>query len=343
MKTWKFAVNSAFLGRRRDRFTEYQPDRTLEEKFRMVGPIAGISGIELKYPFDLRDVPLAKRLLKESGLECPAVNVDIKDATYFRHGALSARTPEARRRAVSLLMEGMDIAAELGAGIVTTCPLADGYDYPFQLDYATAWGNFIESLRLAASHRPDIRIAVESQPHEPHAKILLANVGMVLYACAEAGMPNLGANLDIGHSFAAGESPAESASLLAAKNRLFYIHVNDNPGDGGDWDMISGSVHFWSWLELLYTLDRIGYDGWLGGEVAPKHIGPDAAYAINTRMVQRMRLLVERMGTEKIAALVGREGIIDQTFEYLSRCLMQDPVEPLPRQETETITPGKKS
>ncbi|TSA46998.1 MAG: sugar phosphate isomerase/epimerase, partial [Deltaproteobacteria bacterium] len=147
----------------------------------------------------------------------------------------------------------------------------------------------------------------------------------------------------IGHSFAAGESPAESASLLAAKNRLFYIHVNDNPGDGGDWDMIYGSVHFWSWLELLYTLDRIGYDGWLGGEVAPKHIGPDAAYAINTRMVQRMRLLVERMGTEKIAALVGREGIIDQTFEYLSRCLMQDPVEPLPRQETETITPGKKS
>src|SRR4030065_1643677 len=119
MKTWKFALNSAFLGRRRDRFPECQPDRTMEEKFWMAGSIPGISGIELKYPFDLMDIPLAKRLLKESGLECPAVNVDIKDATYFRHGARSARTPEARRRAVSLLTEGMDIAAELGAGMVT--------------------------------------------------------------------------------------------------------------------------------------------------------------------------------------------------------------------------------
>ena len=343
MKTWKFAVNSAFLGKKRDRFTEYQPDRTLEEKFLMTGSIPGISGIELKYPFDLRDVPLAKRLLDESGLECPAVNVDIKDATYFRHGSLSARTPEARRKAVSLLQEGMDIAAELGAGIVTTCPLADGYDYPFQLDYKTAWGHFIESLRMAASHRPDIRIAIESQPHEPHAKILLANVGMVLYACAEAGVPNLGANLDIGHSFAAGESPAESASLLAAKDRLFYIHVNDNPGDGGDWDMISGSVHFWSWLELLYTLDRIGYDGWLGGEVAPKHIRPDAAYTINTQMVQRMRLLVERMGTDKIADMVGQEGAIDQTFEYLSRYLIPDSEESIIHRGIETLTPEEKS
>jgi xylose isomerase len=342
MRTWKFAVNSVFFGRRRDRFTEYQPDRTLEQKFRMAASIPGISGIELKYPLDLQDVPLAKRLLEETGLECPAVNVDIKDAGHFRHGALSARKPEARQQAVSYLREGMDIAAELGAGIVTTCPLADGYDYPFQLDYTEAWGNFIESLRLAASHRPGIRIALESQPHEPHAKILLANVGMVLHVCTEAGMPNLGANLDIGHSFAAGESPAESASLLAAKGRLFYCHVNDNPGDGGDWDMISGSVHFWSWLELLYTLDRIGYDGWLGGEVAPKHIGPDAAYVINTLMVQRMRLLVERLGTDRIAALVRQEGGVGRTFEYLSRCLLQDPAEPLPPQGTPAATlPGK--
>lgn len=29
--------------------------------------------------------------------------------------------------------------------------------------------------------------------------------------------------------------------------------------------------------------------------------------------IQRMRLLVERMGTEKIAALVGRDGAIDET------------------------------
>lgn len=322
MKKWRFAVNSGFLGRRRDRFTEYQPDRTLEEKLKLAAKIHGIEGMELKYPSDLKDVPLAKRLLEEAGLVCSAVNVDIKDATYFRYGALSAQTTESRERAASLLREGMDIAAELGTDLVTTCPLADGYDYPFQVDYPSAWARFVDTVKTVVSHRDDVKLVLEFQPHEPHAKIMLSNVGMVLHVCAEVGAPNLGSNLDIGHSFAAAESPAESAALLASKGRLFYIHTNDNTGEGGDWDMISGSIHFWQWLELLYTLDRVGYEGWLGGDIAPKHIGPVEAYDTNTRMIQRMAKLLARMGPDKIASLVAKEGNTGETFNYLSQCLI---------------------
>jgi xylose isomerase len=325
MRNWRLAVNAAFLGRRRDRFTEYQPDRTLEEKFKLAAGVEGIEGIELKYPFDLKDVKLAKHLLEETGLICPAVNVDIKDATYFRYGALSAQSANARNRSASLLREGMDIAAELGAGLVTTCPLADGHDYPFQADYRSAWANFIETLKAVVSHRADVKLALEYQPHEPHAKIMLGNVGMALHVCSEVDEPNLGVNLDIGHSFAAGESPATSAALLASKDKLFYIHTNDNTGEGGDWDMISGTVHFWHWLELLYTLDRLGYDGWLGGEAAPKHFGPGEAYDTNTRMIQRMIELLNRMDPNVIDKLVKKDGSVAETFNYLSRCLVQEP------------------
>ncbi|MGQ9637753.1 MAG: sugar phosphate isomerase/epimerase family protein [Thermodesulfobacteriota bacterium] len=322
MKNWKFAVNSGFFGRRRDRFTEYQPDRSLEEKFELAKQIEGIEGIELKYPGDLKELTLAKQLLKESGLVCSAINVDIKDATYFRYGALSAQSKEARKRAISLLTEGMDIAAELGAGLVTTCPLADGYDYPFQIDYSGAWGRFIESVKDVVSYRKDVKLALEYQPHEPHAKIMLSNVGKALHVCSEVGLPNLGVNLDIGHSFAAGESPAESAALLADKNRLFYIHTNDNTGEGGDWDMISGTVHFWHWLEVLFTLDRVGYEGWLGGDITSKHIGPVEAFDTNTRMIQRMVTALERMGTEKIAELAKKDGSTAEVFKYLSEQLI---------------------
>lgn len=324
MKRWRFAVNSGFFGRRRDRFTEYQPDRTLEEKFKLIAGIDGIEGIELKYPADLKDLALAKKLLEESGLVCSAVNVDIKDATYFRYGALSAQSEEARNRAASLLREGMDIAADLGAEVVTTCPLADGYDYPFQIDYSSAWARFVDTVKAVVSHRDDIKLLLEFQPHDPHAKIMLSNVGMILHVCAEVGASNLGANLDIGHSLAAGESPAESAALLAGKGRLFYIHTNDNTGEGGDWDMISGSVHFWHWLELLLTLDRVGYDGWLGGDIAPKHMGPAEAFEVNTRMVQRMVGLLERMDPEKVEQLVRKDGNIPETFNYLSQCLVPE-------------------
>jgi xylose isomerase len=324
MRHWKFAVNSGFFGRRRDRFTEYQPDRTLEEKFKLIEKIDGVDGIELKYPVDLKDLSLAKRLMKKSGFSCSAINVDIKDATYFRFGALSAQSKEARDRASSLLREGMDIASELGAGLVTTCPLADGYDYPFQIDYASAWGRFIETVKEVVSYRSDVRLALEFQPHEPHAKIMLSNVGKVLHVCSEVAAPNLGANLDIGHSFAAGESPAESAALLASKGCLFYIHTNDNTGEGGDWDMISGTVHFWHWLELLYALERVGYNGWLGGDVTSKHIGPVEAFDTNIRMIRRMVKVLDRLGLDRITDLMSKDGSIAEIFNYLSQGLVQE-------------------
>jgi xylose isomerase len=296
----------------------------LEEKFELVSRVEGIQGVELKYPADFEDIELTQDLMGKHGLQICAVNVDIKNADYFRYGALSAREPEARQHAIRLLQEGMDVAADLGANLVTTCPLADGYDYPFQMDYTAAWGRFVNSVKSVVKHRPDVRLCLEYQPHEPHARIMLNNVGKALHVCSEVGAPNLGINLDVGHSLAAGESPAEAASLLAAKGRLFYVHTNDNTGDGGDWDMISGTIHFWQWLEFIYTIHSIGYDGWFGGDIAPKHIDPVAAYSTNIRMVQRMTEFIRRIGTDKIAELLSQDGNIADTFDYLSGCLLQD-------------------
>ena len=93
---WKFSANAAFFGRRRDRFVEYQADKTLEEEFELVSEVGGVEGIELKYPADFRDLDLVKRLLGAHGLAISAVDVDTKDVDHFRYGALSARDPGAR-------------------------------------------------------------------------------------------------------------------------------------------------------------------------------------------------------------------------------------------------------
>jgi len=316
-----FSANLAFFGAQRNRFTQYQPDRDLREKLALAAGVEGLEGVELRYPVDFADVELARGLLADCGLALSAVNVDTKDATYFRYGALSAASNEARQRAVSLLREAMDIAAELGCDLVTTCPLADGYDYPFQVDYAAAWDRLIDSVDQAAGHRSDVTVLLEYQPHEPHAKILLSDVGKMLYVCDRVRSPNVAANFDVGHSFAARESPAESAVLLASKGKLAYIHTNDNTGEGGDWDMISGTVHFWHWIELLYTLDRLGYDGWLSGDIAAKHIGPVGAFRTNLSMVQRLSALLDRVGVDKIADLIAQPGNIDETYQYLSSFL----------------------
>ena len=323
---WKFCANAAFFGPIRSRFAQYQPKRTLAEKFALVAK-AGVEGIELKYPFDFQDTALVKQLLQEHGLSLPVVNVDTKDIDHFRFGALSAQSAQARKHAVKLLTEGMDIAAEFGAEMISTCPLADGYDYPFQIDYSAAWEHFIDTVRTAASHRTDVKLLLEYQPHDPHAKIMLNNVGKALHVCAETDAPNVGVNLDIGHSFAAGEAPAEAAALLAAKGLLCYIHTNDNTGEGGDWDMLSGSVHFWHWLELLHTLDRVGYTGWLGGDIMAKQMSPDGAFRTNFLLIRRMINMLEQLGSDKLTELIETDGSTAETYDFLSSLLAPEPGE----------------
>lgn len=319
---WQYSVNAAFLGGRRDRFNRYQPDRSLDEKFALAGQIDGVTGIELKYPADLSDVEQVKVLLDKHQLVLSAVNVNLKAIEHFHDGALSAPDAEARQRALRMLREGMDIAAEMGAELVSTCPLAEGYDYPFQVDYTTTWANFIDTVKTAVQYRDDIKLVLEYQPHEPHAKILLNNVGKMLHVIAEVGAPNFGANLDVGHSFAAGEAPAEAAALLASKGSLLYLHSNDNTGDGGDWDMISGTVHFWHWLELLYTLRKVDYQGWIGADVASKHHDPVKAFRTNLLMIERLSALLERIGMDTIAEMQARRADPATLFDLFSDALI---------------------
>jgi hypothetical protein len=190
---WKFCANAGFFGLRRDRFTQYQPARTLAEKLELIAGIDCVTGVELKYPVDFHDPRTTASLLDGNGLELSAVSVDIKDAAHFRFGALSASAPDARARAVGLLKEGMDAAAEFGAGRVTTCSLADGFDYAFQVDHTAAWVRLVESAREAAGHRADVNLLFEYQKHEPHAHIMLDTVGKLLHLIAEAGAVNMGA------------------------------------------------------------------------------------------------------------------------------------------------------
>lgn len=318
MKQWKLSANAAFFGVRRDRFNQYQPPRSLEERFALVAQVEEIRGIELKYPADFSEPDLVRSLLDRFGLELAAVNVDLKNVEHFRYGALSAASSETRSHAVDLLRGGMDAAAEFGTALATTCPVMDGYDYPFQVDHTGAWERFIDSVSRAACYRTDVKLLLEYQPNDPHARILLGDVGKVLHVCAEVNAPNLGANLDVGHAFAAGESPAEAAALLAHKDLLHYLHASDNPSDGGDWDMISGAVHFWDWVELLFTLDQVGYQGWLGADIAPKFEDPVKVYRSNAQMIRSMQRLLEKAGREQIKSLQSRGAGVSEIYRLLT-------------------------
>jgi len=86
--------------------------------------------------------------------------------------------------------------------------------------------------------------------------------------------------------------------------------------------MISGSVHFWHWLELLLTLDRVGYEGWLGADINPKHMRPEQAFAANNRMIRNMIGMLNQIGPAKIVEMIKENGNSAEIYDYLSNQLM---------------------
>ena len=218
----------------------------------------------------------------------------------------------------------MDLAAELGVGLCR--PVRSPTATTTRSRSITGRPGADSSNRCGrGGHRPEVKLALEFQPHEPHARVMLSNVGKLLHVCAKAGSPTW-ARISTLAIVSWRAKHRRNQPRCSPPGSLFYIHRNDNTGDGGDWDMISGSVHWWHWLELLYTLDRVGYEGWIGGDIAVKHIGPKEAYDVNTRMLERMTALIERMSPDTIDRLIAEDNPA-RTMEHLSRSLVPDGID----------------
>ena len=52
MSNVKNAVISSFLGKTKDRFHEYNEEKTLEEKFKMIADMEGVDGAEVVFPYE---------------------------------------------------------------------------------------------------------------------------------------------------------------------------------------------------------------------------------------------------------------------------------------------------
>jgi xylose isomerase len=97
----------------------------------------------------------------------------------------------------------------------------------------------------------------------------MARMADTLLVCLQTGMDNVGVTIDTGHAFMAGENVSESIVLAKqAGDKLFHMHFNDNYKAWDD-DMIAGSIHSLEYIEMLYWLDKCGYNGWLSMDQYP--------------------------------------------------------------------------
>ncbi|MFP3895945.1 MAG: sugar phosphate isomerase/epimerase family protein [Anaerolineales bacterium] len=300
----RLAIISSFLGACKNRYMTYQGDRGLEEKFEMASQIEGVEGLELAYPRDFADIQQLKIFLNEYGFAVPAINFRSRRTGKWWRGSFSAESTVEREEVMDDLKRAMDLAAELGCYRITTCPLNDGTDYPFEMDYARAYDYTAQSFSEICAHNPAVKICIEYKRSDPRARCLFGTAGETAAFCQIVDAHNLGVTLDIGHALYGGERPAQSTALLARAGRLFYVHLNDNDGRW-DWDMIPGAYHLWEFVEFFYTLRKVGYDDdWYSFDVFPKEIDTVANFNAVTQMTRKLEGITERIDEDKMEEMM---------------------------------------
>lgn len=277
----KYAVILGNLGNTRDRFCAgYKDNPGTLDMLQRAAKIPHVTGIELVGSWDIRpdNTRQMKRALADAGLECISIIPDLFADKRFWKGSYSTNVPKIRQYALDYTRQMCGLAEELGCNLLNIWPGQDGYDYLLCTDYEKARAWFCEAIATLASEFPKLRFTLEYKPKEPRTHSFLARMADTLLLAQETGCANVGVTIDTGHAFVAGENVGEAIVLAhRAGGRLFHMHFNDNHAAWDD-DMIAGSVHTICYLEMLYWLDRCGYQGWLSMDQYPYR--EDAADAI---------------------------------------------------------------
>ncbi len=295
---------------------EYQPQRPWDEKLRMIARTPGCDGVELCYPDDFVDPPALKALLVELGLGIAAVNFRSRRPGRWMRGSWTSENAQERREVVDDCRRAIDHAAELGVDRLTNCPLNDGADFVFEMDYPRAYDHAAECFAALSAHNPQMRICIEYKPNEPRVRSLFDTAGGTLAFVQMVGAANLGVTMDAGHALAAGERMAQSAALLARAGKLFYVQLNDNDG-AFDWDLPPGVLRFWETIELIHTLPRLGYDNnWCSFDIVPKEFDPVVVYGTAFAMTRKLESIAGRIDPAHMQTLV-RDRNPSATMSYL--------------------------
>ncbi len=306
----KQSIITAFLGKTQDRFSEYQKTTTLEERLDLVVKIPGVDGVEIVYPYETEEAVHTKKMFDDRGLSFAAINANIKKETQWVPGALSRNDKDLRQGAIDIIKKAKDYAVEVGAPLVTCCPLSDGYDNLFQIDYPKAWKNMVESVAEAADYLPEMPLFIEYKINETRVHAQLDNCAKTILFLKKVGNSSMGVTIDFGHALLAKENPAQVLALCEETNTDYYLHTNDNDFNF-DWDLISGSRNFLHTVEFLFYAKEYGYDKYFTADASPRIFDMVAFFTEHAEMNLALWNLVEKLDRKKYRRLMLEEKYMD--------------------------------
>jgi len=173
-----------------------------------------------------------------------------------------------RTRSLEYLKRSIDVAAELGAPLVSICP---GHSR-FGQSRIQAWENMVGALgELAQYSKGAVKVMLEPGNHYETDLVVTAEDGR--RAVRDSGQ-EIGLVLDTGHLFINRESVSDS--VLEADMSRVHFHIDDNLGASDD-HMIPGTGKI-DFSMFFANLKKRGYAGYLTVELGFQYCtDPDPA------------------------------------------------------------------
>jgi sugar phosphate isomerase/epimerase len=252
----------------------------------------------------LSDPAIVNEILGRSKLEASSVLPLVFGERKWQKGSISAADPQVRAQAMQLIKQSIDFSAKLAGNPSVDLWLGqDGFDYPLQTNYAKQWDHLIKNVRELADYNPAIRLTLEGKIREPRNRSLVDTTMTALMMCLEIDRPNVGVAIDTGHVFQSQQNVAQNIEIAARHGRLFMVHANDNYNLWDD-DMIVGSLRLTEYLEMFYSLRKVGYDGFVSVDIFPYREDQYEATRQSVLNMQKYDAAVDRIGFEKLSELV---------------------------------------
>ncbi len=252
LSDFQIAIPSWALGAGGTRFGRFgfggEP-ATLEQKIEDIGLLHSINqssgAVSLHIPWDIpSDVVAVKNLAKDLNISFDAVNSNTfqdqdGQAHSYKFGSLCHTSADVRQQAIDHNLEVIEIGKKLNSKALTVW-LADGSNFPGQLNFAKAFQHTLHSLESVYKELPnDWKMLVEYKPYEPNFYSMVIQDWGSSFMLANALGEKAYSLVDLGHHLP-NTNIEQIVALLLMQGKLGGFHFNDSKY--GDDDLTVGSI-----------------------------------------------------------------------------------------------------
>lgn len=260
---------------------------------------AGIKGVEFHEAVfidkhrhrDGEKVRVIMDALRKHDITPTNMNMNTWTDPKWKFGGVTHPDHGVRKECMELILQGVDLAKEVGCVSCNLWPGSDGWDYHFEVDYGKRLTWYIDACTEIAAKcdAHGLKFGTESKQKEPREGNMIVNTVAKAALVAQAVNRNLnkdimGVVIDYGHEQMVGNTPADSLYMLKTLGiPIANFHINGAKFNSNDEDRIAGTDDIWRLVEFCYAAVDTGYDGWFGED----------QFTYRTEQVESMRLSLE--------------------------------------------------